>query len=214
MSLFIQMPKCERNTFKPKKVIERARIPQGRTREGAGCSHKTCFWGPASPLPPPSSSSCSSPRAASGFHGNRGDDTLAPEGLHWLDHQLSLPGLQSPPYSRICSARSNPTPHPSSCPPVNTETTQPRELQFHPDDNERSLQVTVEFDKKKEGSSINAQRSGLAPPVPERECTRLSSLSQLFVSSPEGKAFQFYLLSLTASFFLFIVLSFLLLNLT
>ena len=35
---FTQMPKCETNVFKPKEVIERARIPQGRTGEGAQCS--------------------------------------------------------------------------------------------------------------------------------------------------------------------------------
>ena len=191
MSLFIQMPKCERNTFKPKEVIERARIPQGRTREGAGCSHKTCFWGPASPLPPPSSSSCSSPRAASGFHGNRGDDTLAPEGLHWLDHQLSLPGLQSPPYSRICSARSNPTPHPSSCPPVNTETTQPRELQFHPDDNERSLQVTVEFDKKRKEAALTHKDLGWLHLYQNENARDSAVLASFLCLLLKGKLFNF-----------------------
>ena len=210
MLLFTQIPKCEINRFKPKKVIERARIPQGRTREGAGCSLVTCFWGPAAPLPPQSSPSGCSPRAARGFHSKGGGTALAAQGLHRLSHRLLSPGLPSPLYSITCSAASDPTP--TSCPSVT------RRLQIQsastPAKNERNLHVTVEFEKAKEGSSINAQRSGLAPPISERECLRLINLSQRFVSCPDGKAFQFYLLFLSANFFLCIVLSFLLLNLT
>ena len=67
----------------------------------------------------------------------------------------------------------------------------PKVLPLHPDNSERNLQVTMESDKAKEVGSINAQRSGLAPPTSETECVRLTSLSQRLCLVLMGKVFNF-----------------------